>query len=141
MKKKTASAVVVRRSAPMVSKAKYERLVHVRSVAAKKAKEVAKQRMGTLVGMAACGVIGWAEKNGKMPDMFGFEPTAVLGVGLGFVVPALVKGKAGQMAAEVGASVAGVAAYKLAAGAPLRVGEDDYQEDETAGDESEDDFP
>lgn len=122
------AAVVVRRAAPSVPKKKYEGLVHARLVAKKKAREVASRRMGTLVGVAACGAVGYLEKQGKLPAIAGFEPTLVLGVALGFIVPEVVKGTAGQMMAEAGAAVAGVAAYKLATGAPVRVGEDDSWE-------------
>lgn len=121
-KKQTAHLV---RRAPSVPKARYEALVKARHAAQRKAGEVARQRMGSLAGVAACAAVGWAEKNGKMPALGGFEPTVVLGLALGFVVPSLVKGKAGQMCAEAGAALSGVAAYKLATGAPLRVGEDD----------------
>jgi hypothetical protein len=60
-----------------------------------------------------------------MPSLGGFEPTLVAGIVLGFVVPHVVKGKAGQMAAEAGAALSGVAAYKLGSGSPFRVGGDD----------------
>lgn len=82
-------------------------------------------RMGSLVGIGACAALGYAERTGKVPSLGGFEPSLVLGIGLGFVVPMLVKGKFGRMSAEAGAALSGVAAYKLAAGAPARVGFDD----------------
>jgi len=117
--------IAIRRTAPMVPKKKYEDLIQARQNAAKKAKEVASQRVGLIAGVAACGAVGYLERTNKMPSMLGIEPTAVLGVGLGLVLPMVIKGKAGAMAAEAGAALCGVAAYKLASGSPLRVGEDD----------------
>lgn len=117
--------IVVKRSAPTVSKARYEKLVHARRAAVSRTKAHVAQRAGSLVGIAACAAVGYAEKQGKMPTLGGFEPTLVAGLALGFLVPAFVKGKAGQMCAEAGASLTGVAAYKFGTGAPLRVGGDD----------------
>lgn len=111
--------------APKVAKSRYEALVRARSHAASKTRQIAAQRAGSLVGIGACALVGWAEKNGKMPSLGGFEPTLVAGIALGFVVPHFIKGKAGQMAAEAGAAISGVAAYKLGSGSPFRVGEDD----------------
>jgi len=125
------SEITVRRSAPMVPKRKYEGLIAARAKAAKKAKEIGQRRMGSLIGVGACAAVGYLEKTGKMPSVAGIEPTVVLGVALGFLVPEVVKGPAGQMAAEAGAAIAGVAAYKLATGSPLRVSGDD--EDGTWG--------
>lgn len=120
---------IVRR-APTVSKSRYEALVRTRSAAANRTRQIAQQRAGSLVGIAACAGVGYLEKQGKMPSLGGFEPTLVVGVALGFLLPALVKGKAGQMSAEAGAALCGVAAYKLGTGAPIRVGEDgDFGED------------
>jgi hypothetical protein len=119
-----ASKTIVRHSAPKVSKARYDRLVHARRAAVTRAKQVGAQRAGSLTGIAACALVGYAEKNGKMPSLGGFEPTLVAGLALGFVVPHFVKGKVGQMAAEAGAALSGVAAYKLGSGSPIRVGED-----------------
>ena len=116
---------IVKHVAPKVSKARYEALVRARSAALSRGRQVAAQRAGSLTGIAACALVGYAEKNGKMPSTFGFEPTLVAGLTLGFVVPHFVKGKVGQMAAEAGAALSGVAAYKLGSGAPIRVGEDD----------------
>lgn len=110
-----------------VAKKKYEGLIAARGRAAARARQEAQQRAGSLVGIGACALVGYLEKQGKMPSVGGFEPTLVIGLGLGFLLPAVVKGKAGQMAAEAGAAVAGVAAYKLGAGNPIRVGDDDWQ--------------
>jgi hypothetical protein len=115
---------IVRHVAPKVSKTRYDALVRTRSAAASKARQVAAQRAGSLTGIAACGLVGYLEKQGKMPSTFGFEPTLVAGLVLGFVVPNFIKGKAGQMSAEAGAALSGVAAYKLGTGAPIRVGEE-----------------
>ena len=112
------------RVAPKVSKSRYDALVRARHAAASRTRQMAAQRSGSLVGIAACAGVGYLEKQGKMPTVMGFEPTLVAGVALGFLLPALVKGKAGQMAAEAGAALCGVAAYKLGTGAPIRVGED-----------------
>ena len=122
--KSKGAAITVRRAAPMVPKKKYEGLIEARTRATKKAKEVAQRRLGAIVGVGACAAVGYLEKTGKIPAVGGFESTAVIGavgVALGFLVPELVKGNAGQMAAEAGAAITGVAAYKLAMGAPLRV--------------------
>ena len=116
---------IVKHVAPKVSKSRYEALVRARSVDAARTRQVAAQRAGSLTGIAACALVGYAEKQGKMPSLGGFEPTLVAGLTLGFVVPHFIKGKAGQMAAEAGAALSGVAAYKLGSGAPIRVGEDE----------------
>lgn len=116
---------IVKHSAPKVAKSRYEALVRARSHAASKTRQIAAQRAGSLTGIAACGLVGYLEKQGKMPSLGGFEPTLVAGLGLGFVVPHFIKGKAGQMCAEAGAALSGVAAYKLGTGAPIRVGGDD----------------
>lgn len=116
---------IVKHSAPKVSKSRYDALVRVRSAAAARTRQVAAQRAGSLTGIAACALVGYAEKQGKMPSLGGFEPTLVAGGVLGFLVPHFIKGRAGQMAAEAGAALCGVAAYKLGTGAPVRVGGDD----------------
>jgi hypothetical protein len=129
--KSKGSALTVHRpsAAGSLEKRKLEdfKMSVAKSKKAQKAAEVAGRRMGALVGVGAAYGVGYLEANGKMPTFpGGIEPTVVLGAVLGFVVPEFVKGKAGQMCAEAGAAVAGVAAYKLAMGAPLRVaGEDE----------------
>jgi hypothetical protein len=115
---------IVKHQAPKIAKSRYEALVRSRSHASQKARQIAAQRAGSLTGIAACGLVGYLEKQGKMPSFGGFEPTLVAGLTLGFIVPSFVKGRAGQMAAEAGAALSGVAAYKLGTGAPIRVGED-----------------
>lgn len=118
---------LARRSAsPVRRRSRTSRLARVagRKVA-RHAKAHAVDRMGSLVGIGACAAVGYLERSGKMPSLGGYEPTLVVGLLLAFGVPMVVKGKHGQMAAEAGAALSGVAAYKLAAGAPLRVGYDD----------------
>lgn len=117
--------LAIRRPGSSIAKKKYEGLIAARGRAAARARQEAAQRAGSLVGVGACALVGYLEKEGKMPSLGGFEPTLVIGVGLGFLLPAVVKGKVGQMAAEAGAAVAGVAAYKLGKGDPIKVGEDD----------------
>lgn len=117
---------MVRHVAPKVAKSRYDALVRARHAATSRARQVAAQRGGSLVGIAACAGVGYMEKQGKMPSLGGFEPTLVAGVVLGFLVPHFVKGKFGQSAAEAGAALCGVAAYKLGTGAPIRVGEEDF---------------
>lgn len=112
-------------ASPKVSKSRYDAVVRARSHAAQRTRQIAAQRAGSLTGIAACALVGYAERQGKMPSLGGFEPTLVAGGLLGFVVPHFVKGKIGQAAAEAGAALCGVAAYKLGTGAPLRVGGDD----------------
>lgn len=117
--------LALRTAAPKVAKSRYEALVRARSASAQKARQVAAQRAGSLTGIGACALVGYAEKTGKMPSFGGFEPTLVAGIALGFVIPHFVKGKMGQMSAEAGAALSGVAAYKLGSGQPFRVGGDD----------------
>ena len=119
MAKKQHQVVVAPRKAPTVPKAKFEALVRARHVAARKTREVAGQRVGMLVGMAACGAVGYLEKEEKMPDFGGVVPTVIGAVVLGFIGPMLIKGRAGSAMAEAGSALGGVAAYKLAKGAPL----------------------
>jgi len=116
---------IVKHVAPKVSKNRYEALVRARSAASARTRQIAAQRAGSLTGIGACALVGYLEKQGKMPTFGGFEPTLVGGLTLGFIVPHFIKGRAGQMAAEAGAALAGVAAYKLGTGAPIRVGGDD----------------
>ena len=116
--------LAIRHAAPKVSKARYDRLVNARRAAVARTRQVATARAGSLTGIVACAGVGYLEKQGKMPSLGGFEPTLVAGIALGFVVPHFVKGKFGQMAAEAGAALSGVAAYKLGTGAPIRVGDD-----------------
>lgn len=118
------SRTIVKHVAPRVAKSRYDALVHARSAATARTRQIAAQRAGSLVGIGACALVGYLEQQGKMPTMGGFEPTLVAGIGLGFVVPQFIKGKAGQMCAEAGAALSGVAAYKIGSGAPIRVGED-----------------
>lgn len=126
-KRKSGGLVVHRSKAPSVPKKKYLTLVNGIQAKKKKAAEVANRRMGALVGVGAAYAVGYLEKTDKMPKMpGGIEPTLVLGAVLGFVAPEFIKGKAGQVIAETGAAIAGVAAYKLATGTPIRVaGEED----------------
>jgi hypothetical protein len=122
---------IVKHSAPKVSKSRYDALVRTRSAAAQRTRQIAAQRAGSLTGIAACALVGYLEKQGKMPTFAGFEPTLVGGLTLGFVVPHFVKGKMGQMSAEAGAALSGVAAYKIGTGAPIRSvigGDDDFGE-------------
>jgi hypothetical protein len=116
---------IVKHVAPRVSKSRYDALVHARSAASARTRQIAAQRAGSLVGIGACALVGYLEQQGKMPSLGGFEPTLVAGLGLGFIAPQFIKGKAGQMCAEAGAALSGVAAYKLGSGAPIRVGADD----------------
>lgn len=137
-KQATKSAIVVSapRRAPMVSKAKFEALKDAAKNKSKRTREVAARRAGTLVGVASAGAVGYLERTGKLPPKF--TSVAALGVAggvLAFVMPetGMGKGKLGGMMAEAGASLLGVAAYKLGAGQPI-IGEDDT---EYAGDDTE----
>lgn len=118
-------AIAVRR-APSVPKSKYENIVRLQSSAKKRAKEMASERIGIIVAAGAGAAIGLAEKKGTaLPTVGGIQPTILYGAILAFVVPEMTKGKLGRMSAEAGAGLLTLGAYKLATGAPLRVGEDD----------------
>jgi hypothetical protein len=123
------SAVVVRRS-PMVSKARFEMLKAAGARKAKRTREVAAKRVGTIVGAGTGALCGYLEKTGKLAPKF--TSPAALAVGgavLAFVLPetGMGKGKVGQASAEAGAGLLAVAAYKLGLGQPV-VGEDDSVE-------------
>lgn len=115
------------RKAPTVSKSRYEALQLARSRATAKAKQAAQQRVGSLVGAGTAYGIGYLEKTGrKLPTVGGVEPTLLAGLVLTFGPTLLGAGttKLGQVAAEVGSSALGVAAYKAGLGHPM-VGEDE----------------
>jgi hypothetical protein len=113
------SNVPARRATPTVSKSKFEALQRMHSNTMKRAREVAEERVGTIVGWGAAGAVGYIEKEGKMPDMGGVEPTLVIGGLLAFGVPMLVRGKLGAYAAEAGSAIGAVAAYKVGRGYPI----------------------
>lgn len=123
------SAVVVRR-APSVPKARFEMVQRLTAAKAKRTREVAAKRVGTLVGAAAGAACGWAEKNGKVQPKF-TSPVAlaVAGAVLSFVLPetSMGRGKLGQASAEAGAGLLAVAGYKLGQG-QAAIGEDDSVE-------------
>lgn len=119
------------RRAPTVSKAKYEGLARARSAAVRKSKEVASARAGVVTGAVAAYLVGHFEKAGKkLPTVGGIEPTALYGAALAFGVPMFVKGKVGTMAAEAGAAVLGIAAYKAGMGQPMRSVSGDADDDD-----------
>lgn len=125
-----AKSALARRSAPKSHHPRrHSRGRRLARVAGKKVAHHAKKnvsaRLGSLVGIGACAALGYAERQGKVPSLGGYEPSLVIGLALAFVAPMVVKGKAGAACAEAGAALTGVAAYKLGAGAPMRVGYDD----------------
>ncbi len=126
MAKKT-QIQVVRHKQPTVSKQRFEMVKAAAKLKAKRGREVAAKRVGTLVGMAAGGAAGYAERVGKLDPKF-TSPLAfgLTGVVLAFIVPetSFGKGKLGQMSAEAGAGLAAVASYKLGLGQAV-IGEDD----------------
>jgi hypothetical protein len=134
---------LARRASSAPAARKPSRLRRIGRVAGKRMKKHAVKhagaRAGALVGIGACAALGYAERMGKVPSMGGFEPSLVLGLVLGFGVPMLAKGKLAAHAAEAGAALSGVAAYKLAAGAPMRVGYSDQvgEDDDVSGDDDD----
>lgn len=119
--------VVVRSKAPTVSKKRFELAVMRGKQHAKKAREVAARRVGTLVGVAAGAGAGIVERKAMLSPKF-TSPAAlgVAGAVLAFVAPetSMGKGKLGQAAAEAGAGLLAVAAYKLGLGQAV-IGADD----------------
>lgn len=100
---------------PTVSKAKYEALAAAKANAAKRAREVAAKRVGVVAGSVACAAVGWAESTGKVDPKF-TSPLALLaaGVVVSMVAPEMLGQRAGSFAAEAGAGIVGIGAYKLA---------------------------
>jgi hypothetical protein len=119
---------IVRTKAPTVSKKKYELARRTATAAAQRSRRVATERFGTLVGCATAFGVGRYESNGKkLPSFGGVEGTALWGGALAFG-PSLLgfgSGKLGNVAAEVGASLLGVACYKAGKKIAPIVGGDD----------------
>lgn len=126
-KHRSSSALAVRHRAPMVSKRKFEGLKAAGLARAKRAREVAARRTGTIVGGATAGLVGYLEKTGRMSPKFS-SPVAFAGAGfvLSFVLPetGMGKGKLGQMSAEAGSALLAVGCYKAGLGQPM-IGDDD----------------
>lgn len=124
-----AKHALARRSTPAPKARTHSRLRRVGAVAGKRIKKHAQKHAfanaGALVGVGACAALGYAERAGKVPSLGGYEPSLVGAIVLGLAVPMLTKGKVATVAAQAGAALGGVAAYKLGAGAPVRVGYDD----------------
>ena len=124
---KTATKSIARR-APSVPKKKYEMALRGARSANARAKRVANERIGTLVGMGTGYAVGRLERSGKkLPTVGGVEPTAVCGAALAFL-PSMLGiggGRLGTIAAEAGSALLGLAAYKVGKGiAPLVAGDD-----------------
>lgn len=120
---------IVKTKSPTVPKRKYEMALAGARAANQRARRVANERIGTLVGCGTAYIVGKVEKNGKkLPTFGGIEGTALWGAALAFgpSVLGVGTGKLGQIAAEAGASMLGIACYKAGKGiAPIVAGEDD----------------
>lgn len=125
-------AIVVRRSTPMVSRKKLDAIKASGLNRAKRAREVAARRTGTIVGAAAGGLAGYLERTGKVSPKF-TSPVAFAGMGvlLAFVAPetSIGKGKLGQALAEGGSALLAVGAYKAGLGQAM-IGEDIVGDDD-----------
>lgn len=123
-----AKAKLARRThTPGVPRKRYELAVRAASAARRKSSEVGKERLGVLIGAGTAFLVGHYEKDGKkLPTLAGVEPTALCGAVLAFG-PSLfgIRGKFANMAAESGASMLGLAAYKAGLGQPIIAGEDE----------------
>lgn len=119
--------MVVRSKAPTVSKRRFELVRQAAANRAKRGREIAAKRVGTIVGMVAGAGAGYLERTGKVSPKF-TSPAAFIGGGilLALVVPetSMGRGKLGQMCAEAGAGLGAVGAYKLGLGQAV-IGEDD----------------
>ncbi len=127
MAKKT--QVQVRTKAPSVPKKRYEMAVRAAKGANQRARRAATERIGTLVGCGTAYVVGKVEKSGKkLPTFGGIEGTALWGAAMAFG-PSLLgvgTGKLGQIAAEAGSAMLGIACYKAGTGiAPIVSGDED----------------
>lgn len=83
------------------------------------------EKKGKITGIVAAAALGYAEKNGYVPpSILGVNSSLVVGIGLGVVAPMLLKGATGKMLERAGDAALDIAAYKIAAGAPI-LGDDD----------------
>ncbi len=124
----------------MVSRKKLDAIKSAGLNRAKRAREVAARRTGTIVGAAAGGLAGYLERTGKVSPKF-TSPVAFAGLGvvLAFVAPetSIGKGKLGQALAEGGSALLAVGAYKMGLGQAM-IGEDIVgDDDEVSGDWSD----
>lgn len=128
-----AKTSLARRSAPAPRRSNTAGALKL--VRAKQAMTAARARMrrdaaadsAMLMSAAAAAGLGYLEKSGnaEMLRIGGVEPTLVLGVVGGFLLPKFVHGKLGELSRQVGASSLAVAAYKFGTGQPVIAGEDD----------------
>jgi hypothetical protein len=130
--KRKGGSVVVHRRAPSVPLKKFEAIKSRTALAARKGREVAAKRAGTLVGAGAAYAIGWLQANQKVDPKY-LSPAILGGVGAGltFFVADRVRGQVGAALAEAGSAALGVAAYRAGLGEAL-IGADD----DVAGDDS-----
>lgn len=127
-----AKTSLARRSAPAPRRSNAGALKLVR---AKAAMSNARARMrrdaaadsAMLMSAAAAAGLGALEKGGhaEMLRIGGVEPTLVVGIAAGFLLPKFVHGKLGELSRQVGASSLAVAAYKFGSGQPVIAGDDD----------------
>jgi hypothetical protein len=127
MASRTKTKIVHR--APSVPKKRYEMAVRAATATRTRAKRVASERIGTLVGCGTAYVVGKVEKSGKkLPSVLGVEGTALWGAAFAFgpSVLGMGAGRLGTIFAEAGSSMLGIACYKAGKGiAPIVAGEDD----------------
>lgn len=125
--RRRSAAIQVRRSTPMVSRKKLDAIKTAAFSKAKRGREIAARRTGTIVGAAIAGGAGYLERTGKVSPKF-TSPVAFAGIGilLAFVAPetSLGKGKLGQSLAEGGSALLAVGAYKAGLGQAM-IGADD----------------
>lgn len=128
MARRRQNQIETRTKAPTVPKAKYEKAITLARTSAQRTRAAADERMGTLLGMAVGFGVGKYEANGnKLPTAGGLEGTALWGGLLAFG-PTLIgagRSRIGQMAAEAGSSLLGIACYKAGKGLAPMVGGDD----------------
>jgi len=122
------NTIVVRRSAPMVSKAKFETLRARTANVGKRLREASQEDTDALVGIGSGLALALYERSGKtLPTIMGLDPALVWGFGAW----GLTRGKGGKTPAMVrsaGLALATIGSNRSAMRGSIRVGEDDSGE-------------
>lgn len=119
-----------------VSKEKFEAVKSAALASARRAREVASERVEQVVMIAAPAAFGALQSRVPMLTVAGIEPTALYGVALGAAGMA-AKGNTGRVLLSAGTGLLAAAAYLVGSGArklygnatqTVTVGEDDFEE-------------
>jgi hypothetical protein len=121
-----AKTALAPRTAPKVSKSRYDALEQRLSRAGVRAKAVAAKRENGVISIVTGVGLGLLAKSGKkLPTVAGIDPNLLYGGALFLLGPELMKGKNGDRLAALGTGMLTVAGYTVPQRGVKVAGEDD----------------